>query len=802
MKKDFLIIWLFVSVAFFANANANANANAQHRGLVAVPTSATSSSIMVSWRQFASDPLQVSYDLYRNGVCISKDMVITNYLDSKGSKTAKYQVIAKASANANANHLDTTEVVTPWSDIYKNIKLQCPAASTSFRYFPQEGATGDLNGDGKYEIVVKWSPTNQHDNADDGITGPVYLDAYTLDGEFMWRVELGRNIRAGSHYTQIMVYDFNGDGKAEMIVKTAPGTKDGTGAYVSDAADDETIKAINNKADYRNDSGRIMSGEELLTVFDGQTGKAIHTIWYNPNRGFGVGGSATYSSNWGDSYGNRGERYLACVAYLDGPDANPSAVMCRGYYTRSYLWAVDFDGKKLSTKWLHGSVSTMSVQHTDKDGVKTTKTYRSNTSGGNKSYTAYAQGNHNLSVADVDGDGCDEIIYGSATIDHDGYLLYTTGLGHGDAMHVGDLLPDHPGIEVFTVHESEPHGWDVHDGATGEILLRVTGDNDNGRGMAADIDTKNRGYEYWSANSYNVYNSQGKVLSTNRPTYCFRIYWDGDEYDELLDGGKIDKNTTRLFSPGNFGGSAVYGSKASPFLSADLLGDWREEVIYFSKEDSASLNIFTTTTASKYAVPTLMDDHTYRMGVAWENVAYNQPPHIGYYLPDSVMPKFHTIEGSKQQTITLGDSLRTTTCYIKNANSAMLYYVYLDGEKIKSFKAPDSCSFVVDKTTHTFTFAGCPTKAGRYQLVVRAVTPFNGQVFNDTLVVNVQEPPTILRGDANGDSTVDVTDITAIASYILGTHPEAWDEKNADANNDGNIDVSDITATASIILGN
>ena len=469
-----------------------------------------------------------------------------------------------------------------------------------------------------------------------------------------------------------------------MICKTSAGSVDAKGKFVSDAATDAGIRELDNAADYRNSRGRILTGPELLTVFNGETGKAMHTIWYQPNRAFGVGkqveegehlenGFPAYSSVWGDknNYGNRGERYLAGVAFLEGAHKKPSAVMCRGYYTRSYLWAVDFDGKELKTKWLHASITPNDWKVTDADGKVLKEAH------GCKA-TAYAQGAHSLAVGDVDGDGCDEITYGSAAINHDGTLLYSTGLGHGDAQHLADLDPDRPGLEYYMVHEEYPYGSDLRDARTGEILFRTLDKDDTGRGVAADIDAKHRGYEYWCSDAPVVRDIKGKPVSaesslssqknhdadlfrsnektsfravSRMPAMNFRIYWDGDLQDELLANGRpphfppyLQKwngseavalplsNGKQLYEMGN--SVSCNWSKATPNLQADLFGDWREEVIYWDESDASHLNIFTTNIPTEYRVPTLMHDHIYRMGVAWQNVGYNQPPHLGYYLPD------------------------------------------------------------------------------------------------------------------------------------------------------------------------
>lgn len=633
------------------------------RGVVALP--AKDKGIFVSWRLLGTDSVATCFDVERNGKVIAQHIRQTNFIDKKGTSKDVYRIVTyqqEPKMDASAKR-ELSREVKPWTDLYQSLPVNRPEGGVApdgraYTYSPNDCSVGDVDGDGEYELIVKWDPSNSHDNSHDGYTGDVVFDCYKLNGKQLWRINLGKNIRAGAHYTQFLVYDFDGDGKAEMICKTSAGSVDGEGKFVSEVATDTDIKKIDNSADYRNNAGRILSGPEMLTVFSGLTGKAIHTVWYNPNRAFGVGtqvaegeslenGYPAYSSVWGDkaNYGNRGDRYLACVAYLDGADKRPSAVMCRGYYTRAYLWAVDFDGKQLSTKWLHASVTPQQP-------------------------SAYGQGAHNIAVADVDGDGCDEITYGSAAINNDGSLLYSTGLGHGDAQHLGDLAPDRPGLELFMVHEEYPYGSDLRDAKTGEILLRTYDKDDTGRGLAADIDANHRGCELWSADTPYVRDIKGQPISqkedsedlgnnekrafkpfSRMPAMNFRIYWDGDLQDELLANGRpphfppyLQKwngkeavalplsNGKQLYEMGH--SVSCNWSKANPNLQADLFGDWREEVIYWDESDASHLNIFTTNEPTDYRVPTLMHDHVYRMGIAWQNVSYNQPPHLGYYLPD------------------------------------------------------------------------------------------------------------------------------------------------------------------------
>lgn len=563
------------------------------RGVVAVRTS--SSQVYVGWRMLGQEwGANIGYHVYRNGTRITASPITnsTNYLHTS-TVNGTYSV----SAVIDGVEGFPSEPVSVWGQSYLEIPLQVPAGGTTpddvvYTYSPNDCSVGDLDGDGEYEIIVKWDPSNAKDNSQSGYTGNVYLDAYKLNGTFLWRIDLGINIRAGAHYTQFMVYDLDSDGKAEIACKTAPGTIDGQGNFVLMPGD-------NPAADYRNSGGYILTGPEYLTVFNGETGAAMATTYYQPPRG-------TVSS-WGDNYGNRVDRFLAAVAYLDGE--RPSLVMCRGYYTRAVLAAWDWRDGQLTQRWIFDS---------------------------NNGYPTYAgQGNHNLSVADVDGDGFDEIVYGSCTIDHDGTGLYSTRLNHGDALHVSDFDPDRPGLEVFQIHEPSGEtviGSSFRDAATGEIIWSRT-PGDVGRGCAADIYAGNPGGEMWASNTGGLRDRYGNYLGRTPGSTNFLAWWDGDLVRELLDGNHIDKyglsGDTRLLTASNC--SSNNGTKSTPGLSADILGDWREEVI-FRTDNNTALRIYTTTTVTSHRLYTLMHDPQYRLAIAWQNVAYNQPPHPGFFL--------------------------------------------------------------------------------------------------------------------------------------------------------------------------
>ena len=717
------------------------------RGLVVIPNKSTG--VFVSWRLLGTeDKENVTFDVLRDGSPIATDLAdATSYADTRGNASYQYQVVKKIDGVA----VDTSAVSMPWSQPYMQLHLSRPAAGSDYTYSPNDCSVGDVDGDGEYELFVKWDPSNAKDNSQNGKTGNVILDCYRVDwhaggegqtAELLWRVDLGVNIRAGAHYTQFMVYDFDGDGRAELMCKTAPGSKDGQGRYVNQAASLSAIRNASNTTDHRNSNGRIVGGQEYLTVFEGLTGRALHTVYYYPNRDAGLGGAATGTFNWDDrsgkkdyaDYGNRGERYLAAVAHLDGPEGRAYGIFSRGYYTYSFVWAVGFDGKELKQKWYHASRSR--TQYNITDSLSKTHTYAASKSwAGEGRNTLYGNGNHNLSVADVDGDGCDEIIWGSAALDHDGKLLYATGFGHGDAIHLADHTPDRPGLELFDIHEEKgTYSWDLHDAATGEIIFK--GGNkgvDNGRGIAAQLSDDHRGSFFSSSDERGQRSAAtGNQVSSGTTPQNFRIYWDGDLQDELLDGTKIEKwngnGTTRLYikgkNPYDYGNSSsCNGTKNTPNLQADLFGDWREEIILWNSADAATLNVFSSAEPTTYRVPTLMHDHTYRMGIAWQNVAYNQPPHLGYYLPDRYEPHVVFVEGSpEEQTVQLGQPMFPVTIgYDANTTGIAVDSTYTPTEHRRGLLSSEFTR-TIDSKLRQLTIEGTPTQLGKYTIVVKATT--------------------------------------------------------------------------------
>jgi len=600
------------------------------RGVVAVPMS--DGRVMVSWRILSDDAENQEFNIRRNGVAINENPLRqggTCFIDEQplnGDSDVTYEVEAlPAALPFHRNNGPVVEPPAPKGGSF-SVKAGAPAGyipvplqkpdggqtpdGRRFSYSANDASVADVDGDGQYEIILKWDPTNAHDNAHAGYTGPTLFDCYRLDGTRLWRIDMGHNIRSGAHYVPFIVYDLDGDGKAEMMVRTSDGTRDGTGTVIGDATADHREQTN------RRTIGRILTGPEYITVFDGLTGRALCTKPYIPQRG--------QSTDWGDDNANRSDRFLAALGYFGGKNA--SAVFCRGYYTRSVLTAWDWDGKELKERW----------------------TFDSNS----PEWSSYAgQGNHNLRVADVDGDGWDEITYGAMAIDHDGKGLYNTRFGHGDAIHLV-AEPRTNKLFIWDCHENKRDGSELRDAATGEVVFQIKSNSDVGRAMAADIDPTNEGVEMWSTDSHGIRSMKGEVVSTandpNDPQHQnslilggrylpvnFGIWWDGDLLRELLDHETVTKynwdekaiDTVQHFDGVQFNN----GSKSNPCLQADILGDWREEVIVRNTE-STELRIYTTTIPTEHRMVCLMQDIPYRLSVAYQNVGYNQPPETGFYI--------------------------------------------------------------------------------------------------------------------------------------------------------------------------
>ena len=808
--------------AYGVGGNGKAIMEYLDRGIYAVKSG---NGMFVSWRYNANDPDNAEFRLYRDDKLIytSKSGAPTCYQDNGGGTGSKYRVDCVDGGKI----LNSQTCKFTSGNSYFDIKLNRPGS----QYSPNDCSVGDVNGDGQYEIFLKWDPSNAKDNSQEGKTDKVYIDCYTLEGKQLWRIDMGQNIRAGQHYTQMCVADFDCDGKAELITKTADGTKDGTGRIIGDGS-----------KSYANAKGYILDGPEYLSLFDGQTGKCLDTIDYPVPRG--------KVSSWGDNYGNRVDRMNGGIAYLDG--VHPSAVYGRGYYTRLTWSAVDVRDGKLVKRWV----------------------YDSGNSGG-----AWGNGNHNVMAADCDNDGKQEIFTGAACIDDNGKLLWCSGDKHGDAMHVGDLIPDHEGLEVWECHEDKPYGESCYDAKTGKKLFHINGAKDTGRCVADNVWSGNKGAEFWGAADNNVYNSSGNKIAGAKPAQNFLIYWDGDLEREILDGTKISKMTgagtyKNIFTASGCGSNN--STKNNPAITVDLFGDWREELI-LRTDDNSKLRVWCTTDTTKVRLTTLMHDMQYRAQNACEQSCYNQPPHVSYYLgsdaPLPARPKVLLNNEPNQTTVPVEptttepvtppvfdtDITDGTVYTFRNAKSGL--YLGADSAnadnnvnisqlsrsgKQNEFKAVsagngyfylvsqlgDGNSYALDvhakKTDdgtnielYTFNkgenqqFGFVKNNDGTYTIVTKisndaSCVETEGNSVNNG--ANVQEwglngganqhwivesasatLPQSIIGDVNKDGSFNIADVILLQKWLLGKNDtKLTDWKAADLNKDGNLDVFDL----------
>lgn len=577
-----------------------------NRGVVAVESEA---GVFVSWRLLATEPQMTAFNVYRqdadgpakrlNESPLAKG---THFIDVGGGQTEATSYFVRTLNDGDEG--PPSEFAKVWRDGFHQIPIQIVDG-----YRAGDASIADLDGDGEYEFVLH-QVSNPKDNSHSGITGSPILDAYEWDGTLKWRIDLGKNIRDGEHYTQFMVYDLDGDGKAELACKTADGTVDGKGNVIGDPTKDWR------EHDQRSQSfGRVLQGPEFFTIFDGETGAALQTVDYIPGRDPIDGWGGIGGNGGSDDYGNRCDRFLACVAYLDGQ--RPSVVMCRGVYGRIVMAAWDWRDDQLTLRWKFDS----GISHPPFRDASPFS----------------GMGGHSLSVADVDQDGRDEIVYQAMVVDDDGQGLYSTGLRHGDAMHVSDMYPDRPGLEVFTVQENEGRtvrfgtpGAAMRDARTGEILWSHSPGVDVGSGLAADIDPRHPGFEAWGGPG-GLRNSAGESIGKAPRTSSYALWWDGDLLRELVGRSRITKwdwesqQEITLFQPEG------RGAPRGPNLMGDIIGDWREEIVLAS-DDQKFLRVYSTTIPTEHRIYTLMQDPQYRLSITWQNVVYNKPPHTSFFL--------------------------------------------------------------------------------------------------------------------------------------------------------------------------
>ncbi len=808
------------------------------RGLMAVKTSA---GVLVSWRYRTTDiAAQTRFRLWRNGTIIGPNPITerTNYLDGGGTTAATYRLEV---LNSQGKVVETQEV-KPWANQTQYITLQGGAptdpTSAGATYTPNDASFCDMDGDGEYDIILKWSPSNEKDAASSGTTSPAFYACYKMDGTRLWMLHTGANMFNSAHTTPFIAWDLDGDGYGEFMVKTAPGAIDGEGNYVLLPGDSPTANLKSNR-------GKQDHGSEYITVFNGVTGAELKTIKYHT----AYGDEST--KFWGDSEQNRSERYLAAIAWLDGEDANPSAIFARGYYSGCKIGAYDWDGNDLTLRWLHRGES----------ASKGTVTYANGTVK-NLTSTVYGEGAHWVSIGDVTGDGRQEIHYGSGALKPDGTTLYRTGLEHGDAIHLSDFIPSRPGLEYFMVHEHSPFGMDLRDAKTGEILLRRTAGGDTGRGLIAHFNPE-ADDAYWQTSADNaIYDTAGNLIASNiahggGASLNNRCYWNGDLADDyhdksILEYWNADANAFWRIKVN--GGNYVIGTqnnatKRNPCVLGDILGDWREEIVNWQQSgNDYQLVINATDYPTDYNVPHLMDDAAYRAQVISQNCAYNQPPHLSYdlithytierqlpvtgtdvfyapypvRLPEGVNAYQITGTSTAKQTIlrtklTAGATLPAGACIILEGTpgqtlrfrpttktAVTINSTFLKGCSVDSLLTPNTAayeqyyalSYDVQKGISFF----LPVSPGQIQ---KAHTPWLRVVGTATShplsAYYLNEADAF--GDANGDGKVSITDAVYVVNYVLNQPQTDFRKAAADMNSDGQITITDAVMIVNFIIG-
>lgn len=609
MKK---IVTTVMAFLLTMSAQAQRTVDKLDRGLVAVKTSG---GVFCSWRINGEEYYDVAYNLYRDGVKLNTEpLTVSNYTDVSGTVSSKYTVKAVVRGQEQTT---ASAAVTPLTNNYKEIKIaEVPSnidgRNISGDYEPNDAIVADVDGDGEMEILLKLRNTKDAANSYP-VEGKDFdiIQIYKQNGKLLWWIDCGPNmVDFQSNEINIAAYDWDQDGKAECVLRGADGMvihmADGTTKTIGDAS-------VNTRGDLVRSSAMTFThtGAEYLLYLNGETGKPYSFSEYPLKRL--ESGETNLKKAWGDEYGHRSSKNFFGAPYLDG--RKPSIFLARGIYTRHKMIAYDVDPAthELKERWR----------------------WVNNTPGS----PWYGQGYHNYTIADVDWDGRDEIVFGSMVIDDNGHGLSTTGLGHGDAHHVGDFNPYVHGQEIAACNEDLPSN-NYRDATTSKIYYRLAGGSDDGRSMAGNFTDDVIGGQFYSGHESSLIgcvSNKSTGLPTNNVTQNFRIYWDGDLLDETFNGMEVRNSAGVIYKYGKgkietFTGVLTNNdTKATPCFQGDIFGDWREEVIMRSA-DNKSIRIYTTTIPTEHRNYTLLHDPQYRNAMITQMNGYNPTPHVSYFL--------------------------------------------------------------------------------------------------------------------------------------------------------------------------
>ena len=627
--------------------------------------------VLLTWRMLPGDNADTAFDIYRkvgadgkwsrlNGnllfPSLHKPIYATNYQPTAlSSVTADVYYRLTYAGDDVENYIGEyvmkkaqAESKVPYIEIPLKSTEDVCSQTQYIRYQANDCSVGDLDGDGQMEIVVKRLLTVYNDAGEVTATSEgaadtdrrtkhvVVWDAYKLDGTFLWRVKSGPNIIAGNS-SSVMLGDLDGDGRCEFVTKTGEGTIFGDGTEIGDTDGDGVTDYRDRwNGHYTGDSSKGYGGPEYFSVIDGATGKELARANFVARGPEGqtpaqwVANCKANSESWGDNYWKRANSLRMGLASFDGKGLQ--IFLGRGVYARTVVegWRYeavpsgDLPGT-LTRMWKFDS-SVAGGKDKNKDG---------------KLNSAYAgQGNHAFNVADLDGDGKDEVMYGSCAFDDDGTGLWSTGLGHGDANHVGHFLPNREGLQVYHCLESGKTQVALHDAKDGKTIWQKVGTsaNDMGRCMVDDVDPSSPGCEFWMYGN-ELFTQDGKELNNSDGTRkkegsCnMAIWFDGSLSRQLINEGIINSfSHGRTFTIYRYNMAFINGTKSNPCWYGDMLGDWREEFILPSSDKLSCIRLFSTWYPTEHRIPWLMTDHTYKMQAMHENVGYNQPTHTGYYL--------------------------------------------------------------------------------------------------------------------------------------------------------------------------